>query len=265
MSDNSLLLLAVKRSTMLGFSSLKGGNNFQNFYGISAVEVAEVENNNMGDYIDILIDECMAKIPKRMNTFRKDVVEELQTSKEFESYKEDDDYNLFCDTFYEDNIGKLYLFMYLFRPINNDDTRCETMTIDLKFRLADIAVTITCMKKRFLGRTKRWTELRYIKAGVKFADYVTALSLVMAPLFQTSIKTPNGIQAELKAQAASVPDTMPSDDARRTVYNPMQKMNVVVTDPDVLKLIPGKWERVTSEMVQQQVEENLLNYWKFDE
>ena len=264
MGDNSLLLLAVKRSMNLGKGALQGGNNFQSLYGISSLEEAEVECQYMNDYIDILVDECMAKIPASLGHFRTNILNALTEAKEFESYNWGDDSNLFCDTFYENNVGKLSLFVYLFAPNDQDVVKCETMSVDLQFRLADIAVTITKMKKRLFGRTKKWTEIRYIKPAVKFVDYINALAIVIAPLLQTNVKTPTGLQAELTSQANQIPNTIPSDDARRTVYDPMNKMNVVVTDEAVLKLIPGRWEYVSSDMVQAQ-QENSQKYWEFDE
>ena len=119
------------------------------------------------------------------------------------------------------------------------------------------------MKKSWFG-SKRWTETRYIKPAVKFGDFVSALAIVISPIIQSTIRTPKGLQAILKEQANSIPDTMPSDDARRTIYDPMNKMNVVVTDEEVLKLIPGRWEYVTSEMVHAE-HENSGMYWEFDE
>jgi len=264
MVDNSLLLLAVKRSIALGRGALKGGNSFQTLYGISSLEQAEVENTFMKDYIDVMVSECVEKIPARLASYKDEIVSSLREAAEFESYEWGEDSNLFCNSFYENNIGKLSLFVYMFMPQNNAMTKCESMNVDLTFRLADIAVTLTFCKKRLFGRKKRWTEIRYVKPAVSFNDFINALAIIIAPLLDSStgVATPNGLQEELKSQAAGVPDQTPSDDARRTVYDPMRKMNVVVTSEEVLKLIPGRWETVTSEMVQAQVAQNT---WEFDE
>jgi hypothetical protein len=266
MSDNSLLLLAVKRSMAYGKEALKGGNAFSSFYGISSLEQATVPMSSMNDYIDVLVDECVEKLPSSLQGFRQQVVDTLREAQDFETYLYGDDSNTFCNTFYNDRTGKISVFVYLFVPNDAANTvKSEYMSIDLSFRLADIAVTLTRMKKRFLRRKKVWTEIRYIKPAVKFTDFIVALSMCISPLIDTSlgVSTPDGLVTELKNHANSVPDTIPSDTPRRTVYNPLTKMNVVVESEEVLKLIPGRWEVVTSEIFENA--QNSNTYWEFDE
>ena len=269
MADNSLLLLAVKRSLNMGRGALKGGNSFASLYGISELEVAHVDINFMNDYIDVLVDECMDNLPATLQAYKSTVVENLRDSQMFESYAWGEESNLVCNTFYDNNQGKFALYVYDFIPLNANEIDTETLSVDLSFRLADIAVVITKAKKKLFGGTRKWQEIRYIKPAVKFVDFVNALAIVLAPLLDASlgVNTPQGLTDELKAQAALVPDTIPSDAARRTVFNPMTQTSVVVTDEEVLKLLPGKWEYVTSDMVAQQVaESNGINTkWEFDQ
>ena len=269
MVDNSLLLLAVKRSMSLGRGALQGGNSFKSFYGISDLEVDHVHINLMNNYLNYLVEECMQNLPSSLQQYKSSIIESLRDSQLFESYAWGEDSNLVCNTFYDNNVGKLALYVYDFMPLNENEIDSETLSIDLSFRLADIAVTITKTKKRLFGKKRTWHETRYVKPAVNFVDFINALSIVVAPLLDTSlpVSTPQGLADELKAQANAIPNTIPSDAARRTVYNPMTKMNVVVTDESVLKLLPGKWETITSEQVLGQTPEaNSGNSgWEFDQ
>ena len=269
MTDNSLLLLAVKRSLNMGRGALQGGNSFASLYGISELEVAHVNINYMNDYIDVLVDECMEKLPTTLQQFKSTIVENLRDSQTFESYAFGEESTLVTNTFYDNNVGKFALFVYDFIPLNQDEIDTETLSVDLSFRLADIAVLITKSKKKLFGGSRTWQEVRYIKPAVTYVDFVNALAIVLAPLLDSSlgINTPDGLTTELKAQAALVPDTMPSDTKRRTVFNPMTQMSVVVTDEAVLKLLPGKWEYVSSEQVlgQAAATNSGISKWEFDQ
>ena len=265
MVDNSLLLLAVKRSIALGKGALKGGNQFSSLYGISSLEVDRVDINSMNGYIDFLVADCVQKLPASLKGYKSTIIENLRDSQYFESYAWGEESNMVCNTFYDNSIGKIAFYVYQFMPLNKNEIDAETMSIDLSFRLADVAVTVTKAKKRLFGGTRTWKEIRYIKPAVKFVDFVNALAIVIAPLLDTSLQVsaPQGLAQELKAQASAVPNTMPSDAPRRTVYNPITQTNVVVTDESVLKLLPGKWEVVTSEQVLEEANLERTN-WDFD-
>ena len=262
MVDNSLLLIAVKRCMSNSYGNT--GNTFQSLMGESSLDISDVEVGDMKEYINYMIEEISPKnLPAELHDYRRNLVNALNAVSLFETYEYRDESQLLCNTYYANNVGKISMYANLFTEAKNNIVRVETLYVSANFRLADIAVTITKSKRSWFG-SSTWTETRYIKPAVKFGDYVTALGILISPILQSSIEVPAGLPNLLKKSANSVPDTMPSDDARRTVYDPMNKMNVVVTDEEVLKLIPGRWEYVTSEMVHAE-QANSGKYWEFDE
>ncbi|EAY21607.1 hypothetical protein TVAG_013720 [Trichomonas vaginalis G3] len=261
-TSNSLLLLAVKRSMAVGAYKLATSNTFSSFNAESALSVGEVAANEMSMFIDVLIDEINEALP--VSSYRKEIAESLAIDRDFETYQWGEASQLVCDSFYANNKGTFNTFVYSFNPLGNGNTiQTEYMRIDLKFTLADICICLTkCKKNWFSSRT--FIERRYIKPSVNFADFVCCLSIAISPILAVGlpVQTPANAADELKAQAAQVPNTMPSDAPRRTIYNPMKKMNVVVTDPRVLKLLPGFWETVTTKDV---VAATNSAKWEFDQ
>ena len=267
MTQNSLLLLAVKNCMKPNNQYLKGGNNFSSYYSISSLAIAEVYSNKMHNYINSMISDFSEDFDP---SIRYQAVDSLKTADIFESYKYDDESALFCSTAYNSNIGKFSLYAYTFHPNDDDTVHAESMHLSIDFKLADIIVLVTCAKGGF-GSIKIWSEVRYVKAALQFIDVVNVLSIALAPIFSSGIQAPKGLTTQLKEMAESVPDTIPSDAPRRTVFNPITKTYNVVTDPQILKLIPGKWEYITSTQVEEQMRANsmlhntLSSKWEFDQ
>ena len=259
MVHNSLFLLAVKRAMR---SPSSNGNTFASTSFKDTFEEVSIYNTQMGEFIDDMIQECMSSISPKLKKYKNEIRDSLLEAKEFETYIEDVDTGTFCNTMYDNNVGDLRVFVYAFIPETSEMTKCETFDLRANFRLQDTIITFTQTKKKLFGGTKTWKEQQRIPAGVTAQDFVACLSILLGPFMYSNDKDTSGIRKTLAEHASTIPNTMPSDDARRTVYNPMTKMNVVVTDPEVLKLIPTKWVYVTSQQVEAAT--NDL-FWEFDE
>lgn len=263
MSSSSLLYLAVQKSLSSGSSLIKGGSSFSSFYSISKTETAIVEMTDMPDYIDVLVDEVKLYSPKCFAKFRKEIIESLLDCKDFEAYAWGENSHISSNSLYENSLGKFNLFLYCMNPVNNDqDCKVEVMRISFNFRLPDICVTLTHTKKNLFSKRKTYTEKKYLPAAVKSVDFVNALAIAIYPLIQTSVDIgpPVGLREELINNAKNCPTSVPSDDERRMVYDPVKQMSVVATDPEVLKLIPTRWITVTNEIPS--VASNSV--WEFD-
>lgn len=265
MVDNSLLLLAVKRSMAIGAGNVVKGNGFNTYHSYSECSVDQIADDMMTDYLNYLIEECTNKLSGNALAYKSQIVESLEIDRDFKTYQWGEATETVCNSFYCDNNGLMSFFVYSLNPLGNGDTiQCENMDIQVKFRLADVAVTLTHTKKRRFGGSRTWREIRYIKPSVSFNDFVNALVIAVSPLLTNflPVQTPTSIKDELVAQAKQIPDTLPSDAPRRTIYNPMSKQYVVVTAPEVLKLLPARWEYVSSEDV---VPSSTNSHqWEFD-
>jgi len=248
--SESYLLLAVKSAMGKGMSAVQGGNKFSSFYGISSLNVAVVPMYNMGGYIGVMIDEITSSVSNKFGQFANDFRDNLEMVRDLEAYHYPAE-KINCNSVYDNGHGTMNVWVYRFCPINREqDCQCEEMSVSLNFRLADDIVILYHKKKSWFG-SKSWTEKKRIPAAVRAIDFINALCICIAPLLQTNlgVQTPTGLATELKESAALHPNVIPSDDIRRTIYDPIKKMNVVVNDPAILALIPPKWEICHSEQV----------------
>ena len=259
MGDNSLFLLAVKRAMRTPSTN---GISFMASSFRDTLEVVSVYNSQMGDFIDDTIKHCIDSIGSNLKKYRNEITDSLHEIKECKTYLKGVDKAMFCNTMYDNKVGEIRIFVYAFIPETSEMTKCETFDLRANFRLQETCLTFTQMKKKLSGGKKTWAETQHIPAGVSTADFVKYLSILLAPLMYSKDNDTSVIRKILAEHALTVPDTMPSDDARRTVYNPMTKMSIVATDPEVLKLIPTKWVYVTSQQVEAAT--NDL-FWEFDE
>ena len=203
----------------------------------------------------------MASVSSNRFPSMEQLLHSLDVAKIFSTYEFDDEQSMFFNTAYNNNNGKMSFYCYSFQPQTSGDTiLAESLSLSIAFRLADIAVMVTKSKGGLFG-SSTWTEVRYVKPALKLVDFVNALSITIAPLLDTNlgIQAPNGIQTQLITMSKNVPDTIPSDDKRRTIYDPIKKASVVITDEEVLKRMPGRWEYVTSKQVEAQMTSETMN------
>ena len=257
MTDNSLLLLAVRRALNLGTTSVQG-TKFAQFYGLSSLESANLSPEDIPPYLEILKEDFIQDITE---SIKQQALSSIETSNIFSSTEILEDETMFINTLYDLVHGKMLLHCYNFQPCPFDGTiLAETLTISFKFRLADNAILIT--KSKGSASRAKWSEVRYIKPAVTFNDFVNALAFTIAPILQfdkLGIQTPAGLQNKLITMAKGIPSSLPSDDKRRTVYNPMTKTSSVVMDEALLKRMPGRWEYVTSKQVEAQMLAETMN------
>ena len=130
MSENSILLLAVKRATALGSGALKGGNSFQNYYAISSLSSAEVYTQYMPDYIDMMKDDFSNDISPSV---RQQALHSLDVAKIFSTYEFDDEQSMFFNTAYNNNNGKMSFYCYSFQPQTSGDTiLAESLSLSIR-------------------------------------------------------------------------------------------------------------------------------------
>lgn len=238
---NSLLLLAVKRAINIGNAKIY--IQHQRFYSNTDYSTYEVSAEDVPGFLNALVDQSFNNLPESL---KKHKAELIDTHVTWDGLK----YEMCCNTFYAVNKGRLYFFTYCFQP--KDDLKsiqAETLSFEITCRLAATCICSTLMQRTSMGHRK-FDEKRYIKPAVTNKDFIDALTLAVSPLLGSfDIKTPSNIGYELQAQAFETPSTIPSDAPRRTVYNKYKQMSVVVTDPAVLKLLPSRWEYVSTKVI----------------
>jgi len=243
-AQNSLLLLAVKRSMNMGLNSVRGGTRFRQFYGISTMETSTIPMSSMGTYVQYMIDDISSSTTSSNAAMMTEISNYLYDILITEAYTSDYSEKTSTITFYDRNIGYLNCWMHRFTPINNwQSCLSEEISISSAFRLPD-SVLVTHHSKKFLFWTRTWTERKVVPAVVVLNDYVNALCLCLAPLVQTSlnIQTPTNMINDIKTAAQNQREFVPSDAERRTVYDPIKKMSTVINDPEILRLIPPRLE-----------------------
>lgn len=240
---SSLFLLAVKR--LMNGGALYG-NSYSSYHAESTVESMDVDMEDMSDYITQVVNEINEKGPVTgsyraqmidLLNIQKDVVDEVGVVM-------DDFLKMNFETFYDNKNGKFLLYSVLVHP-NNRFTQCHCEIIDIGFNiiLGDVIVILTKVKKSWVSNSKT-VEIVRIPPAINVNDVVNSMMIAVSTLFSQNVASQIGSDSlkRIEETAREMPNSEPNDNHRRKVYDPIRKMNVIVTDPTILKLLPTKWE-----------------------
>lgn len=245
MSESSLIVLAVKRA-MTNTISEASSDRYSTFYTHTSLESNTFPLSSATDFLDYTISDCMDKLSKNLASEKDKIIANLEIIRDLDALEDGAASATAINQVFDKNKGKMFTFMYSFVP--NEKTKevtAEQLSLSFKCQLADKIVVLYHSKKTFFGK-RTVTEETKIPAVISKSTVVFNLAIAFAPLVNNRISAPSIIMKDLKEQAQSVKNTIPND-THRMVYDPVNRMSVLVTDPEVLKLIPTKWEKVIFE------------------
>lgn len=238
-SNPSLVILAVKNAMLGGAGKYSQTQRFDSFYSASEVERSLFDIDSANDFIDVVIDQIDGDLSGTLGDEKEIIRSNLEMIREFNLLEDGDQSGTSINQFYDKNDGKFASYFYLFKP-SHGQVSAESLTLSFKIRLPN-EVKILYHSKKILFWTKKWEEKVYLPPSISSKTIIDCLSISFAPFLYTQDILPSDIIADLIEQAKETNFVIPSDDDRRTVYDPVKKMNVVVSDPEVLKLIPARW------------------------
>lgn len=239
MVDNSLLLLAVKRAQSIGSAVLKSQAPGGVYTSGLVFNTDRVLNQDVPAFCNYVIDEINSFTD--INTVREEMKQQMEDDRDFESYLMDTAQSMTANCIYDNGKGAMAVFIYSMTPHSDyKNVQCEYVSIQTNFKLPDVAITVTKMK-RSLTKKRKWTEKKYIQASVTHNDFIFALSLPISVMLDDMTIHNSFMGTELISSSQTVSDAIPSDRPRRTIQNPWNKMYYEVTDPSLLKLIHPRW------------------------
>ena len=246
MSQASLIVLGVKRA-MTKTIAEASSDRYNTFYTRSILESNTFPLSASTDFLDYAISDCMDKLSKNFANEKDKIIANLEIIRDLDALEDGATSATAINQVFDKNKGQMYTFMYSFVP--NDKTKevtAEQLTLSFKCNLADKIIVLYKSKKTFFGKKREVQEETKIPAIISKDTVVFNLAISFAPLVYDRFKSPSLIIEDLKAQARATKQTVPND-THRMVYDPINRMSVLVEDPEVLKLIPTKWESVIFE------------------
>lgn len=261
-ADNSLLLLAIKR--LMGSGDMKG-DKFETFHSVTGLEHYEIGIQDLPEFINIFADDCAHRISGLQSEkqsminflrFESDLIKNIKTLP-------NDFRDSSINSIYDKGSGMFYIFSYVFRKLNSDTVSCETIEVSVRYKLADLIIVLTRVS-RCLFWSSSSQEYRRIPPAYSYSNVINALMIAASPLL-SSPSAPKSLVNDLKDAARNTPDFVPNDNHRRKVIDPITKMKVVVTDPAILRLLPTKWEYVSSNDIKYGFRRHRIPFdWKFE-
>lgn len=243
MPETSLFLLAVKR---LMENGKLHGNSYSQYHFTSSAESQTVDIEDLPGYIDVVIDDLNSQAPI-VGSYRSEMIEMLKFNRQMVSdmgilldvYKD-----MTFDSIYDNKRGQFNIFSFLMNPSAKfDRVKCDTISVSFNFVLGDVIVILTKVKKSWVSSSKT-VEIRRIPPALNINDILVSMQIAVSMIFSPTVAkfVPSEMYGAIEEEARKLPNNQPNDDHRRTIINPITKMKEVVKDPEILKLLPTKWE-----------------------
>lgn len=264
MGEQSLVILAIQRAMNSQVSPPPGGSGYVDFHGSSSLDIfSEIPMDAADGIIDLMCSQVDDEFPST-STFQREkesIKEFLETQSLLQLYEDGRQEKMTVNSFYSNKNGRMVTWLYDFSPEakNANLVHIESLKVSSTFRLGDDIIILHGEKCSVLGNKNKFVEIRRIPPTVTADHFVQGLAFLLRPIVQAS-----GVDTFtkfLKKTATAPPQGTVSDDARRTIYDPVKQMNVVVSDPAILQLIPTRWERATGSF---QISQPVSNNWEFD-
>jgi len=214
---------------------------------VTAIERNVVEKAYINDFLSFMVDDCLGSLSYKLGDQKAAVASNLEIIRDIAALDDGPASASVVNQVFDQNKGKMFTWMYSFKP-GNKDVICETLTISFSLRLGDNFVVLYRTKKSIFGK-REWQEKKLVPAAISAQSVVDNLAIGLAPFLFNATPAPSIVMEELKTQAKNTPYVAPSDDERRTIYDPIKKLYVVVDDPEILKLIPTVWSKSTGSFV----------------
>lgn len=256
--SESLILIAIKNAMNRGKGSFSMVDRYSTYYTSSQLEKSVFPVENAPDYLDFAVEDCMGYLSSKLGGERDAIVGNLEIIKELALLEDGIQSGCAVNQLYDGAKGTFHTFMYNFEP-KKKEIVAESMVVSFKIRLSATFTVLYNTKKTIFGK-RTYEEKQKIPAVISKQTVVDSLSIAFAPYLFTGATVPSTIISELKYQANQLKSTTVSDDDRRTIYDPVKQMNVVVTDPEILALIPPRWITV-SKVIEPKVASN--SNWEF--
>ncbi|EAY05912.1 hypothetical protein TVAG_353530 [Trichomonas vaginalis G3] len=259
MTQPSLIVLAVKRAMEKGKATYdKQIGSYSTFFVNSKLETTECPKENSNELLDFYIDDCKSVLPSKLSA---DEASKIRSTLEIIQITSALDDGSCVGTSvvqsYNNENGKLYTFLYSFTP-KNSEIIAQTLNSEFSIRMAE-RIFVSRRSKIILKIWKReWEEYQKIPAVISQDTVVQTLSIAFAPFVYGVFSGPSQVIDDLKAQAKATTQTTVKD-YHRIIYNPMKKMEVLVTDPEILKIIPTRWFKTSGSSIVYPVD------YKFDQ
>lgn len=220
-------------------------SRFNTFYTSTTLETTTFPIQNANEFLDYQIEECTSTLASKLGSDEANKIKAvLEVVQECDTLVDGPAVGTSVVQSYNKNDGKLYTFLYSFVPDHKKkQIKADNVEISFKINIPDKFIVVRKSRTILKLFKKSWDEYQKVPPAISHETVIYSLSVAFAPFIYGSLSGPVDCIEELKQQAKETTQTTVSD-YHRTIIHPMTKMNVIIEDPEILKLLPAQFIHV---------------------